>query len=154
MLFSVVQTFNKYDTITKSVSSGNSTGNHLHICVIVHGQYQFIHWIPAKGKGIHVCHYINGLKYTLLEIVTKIFELIFLQVLILWWQAYNSQCIELFHRKGFWMTINLKLYHSSKDSYAFPLFEVPILLIFRLRHKYVLPASFPVNSYSPLLFFH
>lgn len=39
LLVSVGQTVGKYDTIAEVGSTGDSTGNHLHICVIIHGQY-------------------------------------------------------------------------------------------------------------------
>lgn len=39
LLVSAGQTVRKYDTIAEVGSTGDSTGNHLHICVIVNGQY-------------------------------------------------------------------------------------------------------------------
>lgn len=47
LLVTVGQTVNKYDTIAEVGSTGDSTGNHLHICFIVNGQYtdpeQYLH---------------------------------------------------------------------------------------------------------------
>ena len=47
LLVSVGQTVSKYDTVAEVGSTGDSTGNHLHICFIVNGQYtdpeQYLH---------------------------------------------------------------------------------------------------------------
>ena len=39
LLAQVGDTVNKYDTIAKVGATGDVTGNHLHICVIVNGNY-------------------------------------------------------------------------------------------------------------------
>ena len=53
LLAQVGDKVNKYDTIAKVGATGDVTGNHLHICVIIDGVYVNPKWISAlKQRGL------------------------------------------------------------------------------------------------------